>query len=179
MPDKHSHAVQFYKDDTSLAKTVATFFADGFRAGEPAVIIATAAHTEIIMEEIAAEGFDLAELRRSRQLHTMDADAILATFMLGGTPDTLLFRNNVGGIIERICEGRKPCPIRAYGEMVDLLWQRGNGDGAIRVEMLWNQLAGAYDFSLLCGYSFGQFYKQTRDPRYHDVVAQHSHVFPT
>src|SRR5689334_12907362 len=132
-PEKHYHAVQFYKDDTSLAKTVATFFSDGFRTGEPAVIIATAMHTRTIVNELVAEGFDPDELRRSRQLQTVDADKILTTFMLDGTPDTVLFRNHVGGIIERLCEGRKPCPIRAYGEMVDLLWQRGNSDGAIRL----------------------------------------------
>ena len=30
-----------------------------------------------------------------------------------------------------------------------------------KVEMLWNGLASTYDFSLLCGYAFGHFYKET------------------
>ena len=42
--------------------------------------------------------------------------------------------------------------------------------------MLWNQLASAYDFELLCGYAFGHFYKETRDPRLEAVISQHSEV---
>src|SRR6185295_10973406 len=109
-------------------------------------------------------------------LRVFDARKMLSSFMAGGMPDTLLFRSNVGDLIERMCFGRLPCPIRAYGEMVDLLWQEGNPDGAIRLEILWNQLASTYDFSLLCGYAVGHFYKETRDPRFQEVCDQHSLV---
>jgi len=98
--------------------------------------------------------------------------------MPGATLDPVLFKSNVGDLIERLYDGEKPSSIRAYGEMVDLLWQRGNADGAIRLEILWNQLASHYSFSLMCGYAVGQFYKETRDPRYAEVCAQHSHVLP-
>ncbi len=30
--------------------------------------------------------------------------------------------------------------VRAYGEMVDLLWKDGNVDGAVQLEALWNEL---------------------------------------
>jgi hypothetical protein len=88
---------------------------------------------------------------------------MLGAFMVDGMPDPTLFRSTVGDMIERLCAGRIPCPMRAYGEMVDLLWQEGNSDGAIKLEILWNQLASPYDFALLCGYVFGHFHK--RDPR--------------
>ena len=84
-----------------------------------------------------------------------------AESLAGDRPDPLMFKSNVGDLIERLCLGRVPCPIRVYGEMVDLLWQEGNSDGAIRLEILWNQLASAYEFSLLCGYAMGHFYKET------------------
>ena len=45
--EKHYHAVQFYKDETSLAATVAQFLADGLSAGQPGLVIATPSHTEI------------------------------------------------------------------------------------------------------------------------------------
>jgi hypothetical protein len=44
-------------------------------------------------------------------------------------------------LIELACRGRTDCVIRAYGEMVDVLWQAGQTAAAIRLEMLWNQLA--------------------------------------
>ena len=57
--------------------------------------------------------------------------------------------------------------------MVDVLWQDGLTAAAIRLEMLWNQLAMTHDFSLLCGYAMGSFYK---DAGMRDICAQHSHV---
>lgn len=39
--------------------------------------------------------------------------------------------------------------------------------------MLWNQLALTHDFSLLCGYAMGNFYK---DAAVEDICRQHSHV---
>jgi hypothetical protein len=104
---------------------------------------------------------------------------MLAAFMVGDTPDPLLFKSNVGDAIERLCLDRKPCPVRAYGEMVDLLWQDGNAEGAIRLEILWNQLASAYEFSLLCGYAVGHFYKETTESRFLEVCDQHTHVLPS
>ena len=174
--DKHYHAVQFYKDETSLAGTVAQFLADGLSTGQPGLVIASPSHTQTIVRELAALGLDVDALRTTGELRFFDAQKMLASFMFGGLPDPVLFRSTVGDVIEQLCAGRTPCPIRAYGEMVDLLWQDGNSDGAVKVEILWNQLAATYDFALLCGYAFGHFYKETRDPRYEEVVAQHSQV---
>jgi len=174
--EKHYHAVQFYKDETSLARTVAQFLADGLSSGEPGFMIATPSHTEMNVRELTARGFSEDALRTTGELQFFDAQKMLASFMIDGLPDPALFRTKVGDVIEKVCAGRRPCPIRAYGEMVDLLWQEGNPDGAVKLEILWNQLAATYDFALLCGYAFGHFYKETRDPRYQDVVAQHSSV---
>jgi len=57
--------------------------------------------------------------------------------------------------------------------MVDILWKEGKRDLAIRLEMLWNQLANTQRFSLLCGYTVGPFYK---DAHFADVCRQHTHV---
>ena len=178
LPEKHYHAVQFYKDEASLAGTVAQFLADGFSAGQPGLVIATPAHTETISRELTSRGLKVGALCATGELLFFDARKMLASFMVAGLPDPVLFRTRVGEVIDQLCGGRRPCPIRAYGEMVDLLWQEGNCDGAIKVEILWNQLAATHEFSLMCGYAFGNFYKETRDPRYQDVCDQHSHVIP-
>ncbi len=98
---------------------------------------------------------------------------MLAAFMVDGMPDATLFKTHVPAAIDRLCRGRKDCTIRAYGEMVDVLWQDGLTAAAIRLEMLWNQLAMTHDFSLLCGYAMGNFYK---DAGMRDICDQHSHV---
>lgn len=175
-PEKHYHAVQFYKDEASLAGTVANFLAEGISTGQPGLVIATAAHADSIIREVAQLGLDVETLRTTGELQFFDARKTLSSFMIGALPDPVRFRLRIGEVIEQLCGRRKPCPVRAYGEMVDLLWQDGNADGAIKLEILWNQLATTYEFSLLCGYAVGHFYKETRDPRYQDVCDQHSHV---
>ena len=66
LPEDHYHAVQFYKDGASLAKTVARFFEDGLRARQPAVLIATPSHTRAILRALSASGHDVQSLRRNR-----------------------------------------------------------------------------------------------------------------
>jgi anti-sigma regulatory factor (Ser/Thr protein kinase) len=43
-------------------------------------------------------------------------------------------------------------PVRAFGEMVALLWGAGNVKAAMALESLWNDLAASRQFSLLCAY---------------------------
>lgn len=65
------------------------------------------------------------------------------------------------------------CTLRICGQMVDILWKNGQRDAAIRLEVLWNQLANTEAFSLLCGYAMGQFYK---DANFDAVCRQHTHL---
>lgn len=168
--------MQFYKDATSLADRVATFIADGLKTGQPTLIVAGSEHAIGITNALKACGVNVAQVKKTGELQMLDARKVLRSFMVGDRPDPLLFRSNVGDVIDRLCAGHTPCPTRVYGEMVDILWQDGNPHGAIRLEILWNQLASAYDFELLCGYAMGHFYKETRDPRYDEVCGHHSHV---
>ncbi len=171
------HAVQFYKDAKSLAETSAKFLMDGLTAGEPIVIVATSVHAAAILAELGNLGCDTHAARTTGEIQTFDARKMMSSFMVNNRPDPLLFRSNVGDVFERVCGGRAPCPVRVYGEMVDLLWQEGNTDGAVRLEILWNQLASTYEFSLLCGYAVGQFYKETYDYRgVRAICEHHSHV---
>src|SRR5688500_5095378 len=102
-----------------------------------------------------------------------DTEAILARFMVDGIPDPARFRDAITPLIERACRDRKDCVIRAYGEMVDVLWKAGHTVAAVRLETLWNQLAQSHAFALLCGYSMGSFYKDTAQT---DICSHHTHV---
>src|SRR5438552_269564 len=64
--------------------------------------------------------------------------------------------------------------VRAYGEMVDLLWQIGDVASAIDLEARWNELSTTKRFSLLCAYLTRD---ACTDPRAHlGVLHQHSGV---
>ena len=169
----HNHAVQFYASDKTLFTTVATFLAEGLDAGQPAMMIATPPHRSAIVEHLRGRSIDCDRAVRDGSLLLLDAQETLDLFMIGDEPHATLFFDNVGRLIEQALNGRKTV-VRAYGEMVDVLWRSGRSESAITLEMLWNRLAVKYRFSLLCGYSLGNFYK--RPDGMLTISAQHSHV---
>jgi len=57
----------------------------------------------------------------------------------------------------RLRAARAKFPIvRAFGEMVAVLWERDQREAAIELEELWNELLGHHPFSLMCGYPLGR-----------------------
>ena len=170
----HQHAVQFYGNEDALFTTVAGFLSEGLVAGQPAVVIATASHTGSILEHLKGRFIDVERAKHIGDLIILDADDTLATFMKDDEPDPSSFNRHVGDVIGQALGGRVRTPVRAYGEMVDVLWKQQKPEAAIKLEILWNELATTHAFSLLCGYSMGNFYKQTQ--QYEAVCAQHTRV---
>jgi hypothetical protein len=173
-PPAHHHAVQFYGTDESLFTTVASFIAEGLVACEPAVVIATPGHRIPIVSHLRARLIDCERALRNGDLVLLDAEATLDLFMVGELPDAGLFESNVGRLLEQAINGRQRTLLRAYGEMVDVLWKQGRSEAAIQLEILWNKLAVKYHFALLCSYSMGGFYKQTQ--QLEEVIALHTDV---
>lgn len=169
----HFHAVRFYEDETSLCRIVADFIGDGLVAGQPAIVIATPLHREGISRALHALSLDVRRLRAEGELLMLDAGETLSTFMKDGFPDPVAFRHSVGGVLDSVTAGGAKATVRAYGEMVDNLWKNDAADAAIRLEVLWNELATTRPFSLLCGYSMGNFYKHGA---YENICGQHTHV---
>lgn len=169
----HFHAVRFYDSKESLCRTVADFLGEGIALGQPALVIATPQHRDGILRELGSRSFDVDALAAAGDVLMLDAREVMATFIVDGMPDAERFTAHMPATIQQLSRGRKDCTIRAYGEMVDVLWQDGFTAAAIRLEVLWNQLAMTHDFSLLCGYAMGSFYK---DAGMRDICAQHSHV---
>jgi len=170
----HRHAVQFYGNEESLFTTVAGFLGEGLVSHEPAIIIATPDHCAAIERHLCGRLIDCDQARRTGDLVMLDAEEMLDQFMIGDAPDPELFEETVGLIVQQMLDGRGRIVVRAYGEMVDVLWKQGRTESAIKLEILWNKLALKYRFALLCGYAMGNFYKQAK--QLEDICAQHTHV---
>ena len=98
----HFHAVRFYENKASLARTVADFLAEGFGLGQPALVIATPAHRDALLAELHARQLDVAALQAVGDLLLLDARTVLATFMVDGMPDAALFNQHVPAGIEQL-----------------------------------------------------------------------------
>jgi signal transduction histidine kinase len=172
------HAVQFYESDEFLHGIVADYLAAGARIGQPLLVVGTPTLSRALTERLPFQGLDLADLKRTGQLRFRDARTTLSRFMVGSTPDAELFSAVVGGALEEAREGRH-VTVRAYGEMVDLLWRDGNAEGALRLEELWHELAKTHSFSLLCGYAMSNFPAEAQSSPYDQVCLRHTLVLPT
>jgi CheY-like chemotaxis protein len=146
------HAVFLYDDVPSLAHTVGGFIGEGLLAGQAAVVIATAPHGAAVREHLVAIGVDTEERTARDELLIVDADDMLDLFMVDGLPDAERFKDALTPIMERATGSRKRL-VRAYGEMVDVLWRNDNEAAALSLEALWNRLGLGRTCSVLCGYS--------------------------
>jgi DcmR-like sensory protein len=149
------HFVQFYSDDSMLIDAAAGFLGEGLQTVEGAIVIATEKHREGLEEKLGLQGIDVAALRARKQYVPLDARDTLNRFMVNGLPDALLFAHVVGSVITRmVSSGYR---VRAFGEMVGLLWTDGNSEAAIQLEHLWNDLGKTRRFALFCACPMAEF----------------------
>jgi anti-sigma regulatory factor (Ser/Thr protein kinase) len=144
------HAVAFYDDDADLISCLADFVGDGLRLDEGVLVVATPAHREALAQSLAQRGLDVEALQASGRYTALDAAELLQSFLVGGSPVPALFARHVGGMLARAAAGGRP--VRVFGEMVALLWSRGDVVAALELEALWNDLARDRRFLLLCAY---------------------------
>jgi hypothetical protein len=177
-PRPGDHAVHVFEDIAELGRVSGAYLASGLDAGAPAVLIATPAHWRRVADELEARGHDPGALQRSGLLSHRDAEETLAALMDGDLPDPGRFERVIGGLFDEIAERFPERTIRAFGEMVDLLWSRGRQDAAIALETLWNRLAESRRFALLCGYQLDVFDIDVQTRALPEIFGTHSHARP-
>jgi signal transduction histidine kinase len=172
------HDVQFYESDVFLVAAVCDHFAEGLRAGQRCVAIATQRHRIALMRALARRAVDVPRARSAGQLQLLDAEKILASFMIGDSVSEALFRDVGGQLFAKKSSRDSPLPVRAFGEMVNLLWQRGDHIAALELEALWNEMGAKWNIELLCGYAIANFSRSAHAERFEEICGQHTHVVP-
>ena len=176
-PGGSSHAVHFYENDDELSARVAAFIGEALLAGEPAGDHRVATSPPAVRRSPRAMNIDVEAERLAGNLTILDATATLGKFMVGGSPDRELFTRVVGSLIESVgTRGNRWVKVRAYGEMVDLLWQGANHAAAIALEEMWTDLGAVYPFDLLCAYAMAAFAEGPASAGVREICGEHSHV---
>jgi hypothetical protein len=160
------HVVTFYADHRDLTETVGEFLREALRTGGVAVVLATPAHRRAIQAWMERTGVDVAAAEADGCYVELDAAGTLAEFMVNGWPDPAAFWQVISPVIQHASQ--KAAPVRAFGEMVALLWESGQVEAAIDTEALWNEMASRYCFGLLCAYPA----KPISDPELSDALTQ-------
>lgn len=149
------HCVQIYEDDDVFLDALEGFVAGGIRQGDAIVLIATPAHLQGLERRLADSGFDVAAAARRGQYFALDAKASLSEFMVDGRPDHALFDRFTGALLKRA--RREQRQVRAFGEMVALLWADDQREATVRLEQLWSRLCTQERVSLFCAYPKAAF----------------------
>lgn len=163
----------FYDRDQHVVDEVVHFVAEGLAQQGRAVVVATPEHRFAIESSLVARGLDPYSPPVAGRLVFLDASAMLQTFMTRQGPDRDLFMAHVGRRI--LNAGSGGAPLRVFGEMVGLLWEAGDVQGAIELEEIWNALVARLGFDLLCAYP-SSLIESTSLAAIHGVCGQHSDV---
>jgi hypothetical protein len=169
------HIVQLFDTHISRAKTVAAFLAEGLEGGDTVLVVARRRHWTAAAKRLKRQGCDLDTAIGEGHLVFLDAGVTLARFMRRGRIDPLLFEAVIGTCVSELA-ARPQRRLRIYGEMVDLLAEEANLQGARNLEELWNALAARYSFLLLCGYASAHFAGPGTRSALQTICDAHTHI---
>jgi hypothetical protein len=172
-PIASEHIVQFFDGDDSRADCVAEFLAEGYREGEPSIVVATPANWAGAVERLGDHGVPVNKAIRNGMIVVRDATDTLRRLSRNGSPDPVAFEAVVAKTVAGLARGGR---VRAYGEMVDMLAQRGEMADAIKLESLWNRLGERVPLFLLCGYSAAHFVATSTHRALRDICTSHTAV---
>ena len=144
------HVVQFYGHDQELAERVTDYLLGALDSGGVAIVIATPKHQREFETRLGQAGVDLAVARDDGSYLALDAGQTLRQLMAAERLDPAAFDRVIGDVIRRAGAGGRP--VRAFGEMVALLWDDGLVNDAVQLEALWEELDARHPFSLFCAY---------------------------
>lgn len=179
-PVQCQHEVQFYFDDRFLVQSLAEYVGRALDAGSSAIIVATKAHRESLTKELERAGINWSATADQGRFVSLDAAETLSQFLVNQSPDEILFREVIGGAISAAAAAARSQenPVVVFGEMVTLLWKRGDASSALRLEQLWNQLFDAHYFRLRCAYPLASFDQQVHTDLFFRICGEHHLVIP-
>lgn len=144
------HSVQLYEDEECFLDTLEAFVMEGFQRNDAVIVIATPAHRLALAQRLERNGIDVGRATMRGQYIVRDARATLARFMFDGWPAEARFQATVQELIGKARQNH--ATVRAFGEMVALLWDDGLHRATMRLEHLWTQLCQRESFPLFCAY---------------------------
>ena len=172
------HIVQLYQDQQFLNRAVCRFAASAIANGEGVILVPTAAHWNAFRPRLEAEGVDTEATQASGQLTVVDADTLLPEFMRDAMPDGPVFMGLAADVIARARNrGRYP-KVRWWGEMVNVLWERGDVAASMALEDQFDHLAHQHEIAIFCSFVMDNFNGDVHARMLPRLGQNHSHLIP-
>jgi hypothetical protein len=172
------HVVQLYQDQDFLNRAVCRFAAAALANGEGVILVPTVKHWNAFRPRLIAEGVEVEAAQKRGQLTIIDADQTLPRFMHNAMPDSPVFMGLAADVVARARGlGRFP-KVRWWGEMVNILWERGDVAASMNLEDLFDQLAQKHDIAIFCSFLMDNFNGEIHTRMLPRLGENHSHLIP-
>jgi hypothetical protein len=172
------HIVQLYQDQDFLNRAVCRFAAAALANGEGLILVPTLAHWNAFRPRLEAEGVNVEDAQRSGQLNIVDADELLPRFMQKAMPDAPVFLGLAGEIIARTRGAGRYSKVRWWGEMVNVLWERGDVAASMNLEDLFDRVSHEQDVAVFCSFLMDNFNGEVHTHMLPRLGENHSHLIP-
>jgi hypothetical protein len=163
--------MQLFDCDESLATEVSRVLCVAIDQGHGAISIATPEHQRIIGEHLVRRGIDVHAVLASGQYHQIDAVQLLPQLCVDGWPDVRRFSDALQENVLPMCS--RFTRVSVFGEMVAILWAKGQHDAAIRLEQLWNEFVNTQPVVLHCAYPKAAATDSARADAFRRVCLEH------
>lgn len=173
-----AHLAQLYGDDDRLlARNVSRYLEEGLHRGDGLVVVATSEHTAAIARHLVEEeSTALADAERTGRMRWLPAGETLEKLRVDGKLDEAAFRAVIGEVLASARAASNTGQVRAFGEMVSLLWEAGREEETRRLEALWNGTLAEYACSLYCAYRLDLFSREAAATDIAPIVCSHDHL---
>jgi len=170
--------VQLYQDEDFLNRAVCRFAGAALANGEGVILVPTLTHWESFRPRLEAEGVDVKAAQERGQLTVVDAEELLPQFMRNAMPESPIFLGLAADVIARARRGGRYPKVRWWGEMVNLLWERGDAAASMNLEDLFDQLAHKHDIAIFCSFLMDNFNGEVHTYMLPRLGENHSHLIP-
>jgi hypothetical protein len=172
------HIVQLYQDQAFLNGAVCRFVNAGLANGEGIILVSTLTHWNAFRPHLEAQGVDVHAARERGQLTVVDADELLPRFMRDAMPDAHAFNGVFAEVVRRARARGSYQKVRVWGEMVDVLWERGDAAASMNLEDLFDQLGKKIDVAIFCSFLMDNFNGDVQAHMLPRLGTNHSHLIP-
>jgi MEDS: MEthanogen/methylotroph, DcmR Sensory domain len=173
------HIVQLYQDQDFLGRAVCRFGGAALANGEGFLLASTLTHWNAWRPRLEAQGVDVEAARERGQMTVLDAEELLSRFMRDGMPHPPTFLGLAADIVGQARAGGRYPRVRWWGEMVNVLWERGNVAASMKLEDLFDQYVAKKDgVAIACGFLMDNFNSDIHARLLPRLGTNHSHLIP-
>jgi DNA-binding NarL/FixJ family response regulator len=177
----HRHEVRFYSDDEDFLDSFTQFIGAALNAGNAVIVVATESHRDSLLLRLEADGVDVAAAIKQGSYVPLDAADALVRLTVNDMPDPVRCREVIGDLVMVAAKGVKGehRQVVVCGEIAPTLLSKGNAEGAIQLEHLWDEITEGYGVQTLCGYLWSAFPDRESSQVFRRICGEHSAVHGT